>query len=1229
MNYFNNKLKLKLFFSLFFLTSLLVHAQLRHGSFSPSMMPASPQASEFGNYKHENNLYNGLSDVSIPIYSLKTKAFDLPILLTYNSKGRKVNEEATWVGLGWNLNTDYSIIQNVNGFDDYGDYKRRSLIDFDCTIQIQSGLTANSVLSQRNPFYLGFDEEWNAENDYTCYFPTQIYAGIWDSEPDIFTFNILGFSGKFVLDWENGVYKCLNDKNIIVTGNSHENAPSMFIITSPDGNKFYFQLKETSIIAKNLATFELAGAVPSYVFLEGQASSRCFKLIKIESFRGDEVNFSYSSVKDETGQPLMSKNYPIVTKKKDFYTSLNESSFVPSNQGEITSYFATIQNFSYLTNISYNNIDIGFETSERVDLKEGKKLDRIYVKYKNTIKRRFRFDYEYFVANNDGLNWDNYLNYQGYNCEKTEDEITKRLKLYSFTEVAASDPQQNKQHTFQYNSTTLPRKTSYSFDYWGFYNGMHSNNSFYIDIYRFNIERDNRNFANYRNNNHAAVDSFCKAGILEKIIYPTKGSISFEYELNSFTNFKAPTSTQGAQNNFSIYSYGSNGVATQQHQVVISKGGSTLFHGSYLLSTRGSNNSNLYSQTYIKIQRFKPQLIPLVENNQYGLMYAMASMGLLTGSNQTNYNLYIDEVQYILMQANQTPELLVNNFSHLSGEGVILFTVCGGDGGYNFTSNTSQASLSLNFRVYKPLDTISYGAGLRVKKTFIHSGQNKIAFINSYQYSGGKLFDNLIFANKTRESHVKQEIIVPPCTSNAGLISLIEKYYETLEKYIETGLDVHKTDLANLRFQISLMPTQCNLIVLDRYFYGDKNSLSTSNIFSNSLWSEGALVGYDQVTTLQNSVGYASISNGKTIYTFNNEANIGAPSVLGSDYFTDLSIPTMSPNIDNGFLLKLEVFNTQNMKKREEVFVPIVSQQNCFWGLKCIPTDTYLYQLPLTPIKDLRRKYLVGVYPMYGNKTHTWKHRIYNYEENDTISEFIEYSYDSRDQLVYERYENSNGAVKESRLKYAYNIINNNFYQSLVNRNFIEYPVEIDIYSNNELVSSLKKNYEYHVLPFNGFQSIVLRNEEHRKSIDANFEFLNFYNYDNYGNLRSVIERNQKSTIYIYGYTGNYIIAKIEYPTPSPIIPGNHTSEIENASNTGTNADLELAINNLRNSTDPLICKALITSFIYEPLIGITEATYPNLLKTYYYYDGLGRMVETRDKEGYIIERINYNIRPQ
>ena len=63
-------------------------------------------------------------------------------------------------------------------------------------------------------------------------------------------------------------------------------------------------------------------------------------------------------------------------------------------------------------------------------------------------------------------------------------------------------------------------------------------------------------------------------------------------------------------------------------------------------------------------------------------------------------------------------------------------------------------------------------------------------------------------------------------------------------------------------------------------------------------------------------------------------------------------------------------------------------------------------------------------------------------------------------------------------------------------------------------------------------------------------------------------------------------------------------------------------LNKLRT---PSLTEVQVTTYTYEPLIGITSETNPQGITIYYDYDDFGRMETIKDDNGDILKHVEYN----
>src|SRR5882724_12246390 len=81
--------------------------------------PASPNAASLGKYGEVPvSLSTGVPNINIPLYEVKTGNISLPISIDYHAGGIKVEERASWVGLGWSLNAGGVITRVCRGTPD-------------------------------------------------------------------------------------------------------------------------------------------------------------------------------------------------------------------------------------------------------------------------------------------------------------------------------------------------------------------------------------------------------------------------------------------------------------------------------------------------------------------------------------------------------------------------------------------------------------------------------------------------------------------------------------------------------------------------------------------------------------------------------------------------------------------------------------------------------------------------------------------------------------------------------------------------------------------------------------------------------------------------------------------------------------------------------------------------------------------------------------------------------
>ncbi|WP_044209403.1 hypothetical protein [Flammeovirga sp. OC4] len=165
----------------------------------------SPDVRDLGTYGDvPMSLFNGTANVSIPLYNQNIKGVPLNIGLSYNTSGIKVNLHPGSVGQNWSLiGAGGAIIRSVSGSPDES-YSTNASVP---TPYRSVGYFFNFNRLNDNTF-LNIEGLKSLADEKSSYKD-------FDYQPDIFSFNFMGMSGKFLLDHE-GKWRVASESNITV-----------------------------------------------------------------------------------------------------------------------------------------------------------------------------------------------------------------------------------------------------------------------------------------------------------------------------------------------------------------------------------------------------------------------------------------------------------------------------------------------------------------------------------------------------------------------------------------------------------------------------------------------------------------------------------------------------------------------------------------------------------------------------------------------------------------------------------------------------------------------------------------------------------------------------------------------------------------------------------------------------------------------------------------------------
>ena len=180
------------------------------------------------------------------------------------------------------------------------------------------------------------------------------------------------------------------------------------------------------------------------------------------------------------------------------------------------------------------------------------------------------------------------------------------------------------------------------------------------------------------------------------------------------------------------------------------------------------------------------------------------------------------------------------------------------------------------------------------------------------------------------------------------------------------------------------------------------------------------------------------------------------------------------------------------------------------------------------------------------------------------------------------------------------------------------YPTEIIKTNKGNVVSAMKIDYEQqsnaedHYTPskvWKGALGVTPPNIEYR--MDCKYDF-----YDSMGRPWEMTDRNGKSTCYIWGYEGQYLVAKIENMTYDVL------SDQYGITNNAYPDTLPETEENMLRGIEGIA----VTTYAYDPLVGITRITDPSGHSVYYEYNDSGKLKVIRDDKGKVLKSYDYHI---
>ncbi|BFP43254.1 hypothetical protein FGF1_40990 [Flavobacteriaceae bacterium GF1] len=1145
----------------------------------PEVIPPTPDVAalgKFGEYPVANNY--GTVPVSIPLFELRSGDITLPVSISYHTSGIKVNEEASSIGLGWSLNAGGTISKSVRGADDRS--KKRDLQTKNTSFLFDGSATLNNYYNVKPTLAY---EDGNHEVFFLDY---RIVGQEVDGQSDVYFFNFMDRSGKFVFKG-GGTNDVLiypvqqnlkfdfkeNVRSNLLPGTGYMDG---FHVTADNGLEYWFYDQEsvlhtspTNVTHKTATAWNL-----SHIH---SMTSDSYILFDYDDFDYSKWNYSYYNDYDPT---INAGRIP------SFFTQAISSNYFH----RVNSTSVDYQTKALKEIRAYDHNDVGgaklvLETAEdREDQMANRgfryKSITLFDKYGQQIKKAI-FHHSYFNAKNG------YVESFANNLQGK-----KRMRLDSVTIIGKTNAVKQV-YRFEYHSEKLPHINSLERDYWGYYNG-----------------RDAQKIlpsAPYTSYNGADLNSHpdrILAGSLKRVHYPTGGYTEFEFEANEV---RASSTTMPITEPITKI-YSESGICQGNHNAYIYR--EVDVTGVVNLSVDVTINfpnipANAFGGTHPK---------DVVSGNFVTIRGAGSTAITVDG---TAY--YLDAGFYKHDPVTVQNQTFVNQ--NTGGQDLILVSyryICD-NGGFN-----------------------AYGPQIRINYDRLYGGSGQ-QFFNAP--AGGLRIKKI--TNRTENG-----------------IAQIKEYGYTHGNGNSTGTFVHTGGL----------PTQS---YTKQEFWGGAtpgaqgSKRNIIRVFDRSLYDlniSGSPVCYGKVTeTLKNGSGQAL---GRTEYRYgttrnSNSAALGFPFAPLEDKGHKRSLKSKRVyNASNDLVYKDTIVDTYTgLQEAKQLLVRGLlthrpngtgtdffnEQKAALWEYDWSKIAVNYYNgggfsdgFGADP--NIENHYSIINEYMSGSQVTTTR---YDTDGNNPITTVTTNTYDNPAHLQVTRSEirDSSGDGSRTKMYYPDDIgtsltVGGNLDATdasviglLRGENRKTVPIQTEIYELEGLLPTAKLISVQRNL-YGSFGGMLLpKNVQTAKGNDNVEPRIVHYGYDAQGNPQEVSREDGAHRYYIWGYDGQYPIAKLENFTSADAAT---VQTLINAAVTASDADNDNCGNasckeqQLRNALDAIrnhsaSSKAMVTTYTYDPLVGITSMTDPKGYTTYYEYDDFNRLKSVKDAGNNLVTDYEYH----
>lgn len=478
------------------------------------------------------NLFDGSTTVTVPIYQFEGPGGDYGISFAYNTKGIKVDQVASAIGLGWNLQAGGSIVRMVKDLPDEVNIPVDDTFDFAAT-EFSTPVAKPSLFTRYKGKYVTYSETSGEAADTMVYRDREADEFTVAAGPLSFTF-LLGPNGSFFTIPENRakIEVLLDGVPVSGIGGStyvgvnNYSQQLRFRITDVQGNQYLF-------VRGDYEKRELTDEYRGYSQLGFIHYVTKWDLEQVVLSSGAVIRFTYTNAYIDQ-VPYYAQSV------------FKEGTGVYGNAFSVSAFNTKDGNFSKLSSISYPNgtrADFIYDNTNRCDYSTGA-LREITISGGDNCKR-YILEQAYFMASNTGTSTDAERAYG--NCYSMGSSFAyelnrrlHRLKLKGVHIESCDRTVSEPYYSFEYDAGRLPMRLDRNQDFFGYANGAPSDVPMFSGVAGYGpmvpTHPEWKNGTTVSGQNKAFSLSHARSSVLTKVRNAYGGEMSFGYGVHVLSN---------------------------------------------------------------------------------------------------------------------------------------------------------------------------------------------------------------------------------------------------------------------------------------------------------------------------------------------------------------------------------------------------------------------------------------------------------------------------------------------------------------------------------------------------------------------------------------------------------------------------------------------------------------------------------------------------------------------